>query len=303
MTESIIAQLLKTALEDERLAPQTLAFLFYLMNSDEIDANDFNVEQVTERFGNERGWWNKHFNLLIKFGYAKRNGFHNEKGYQCWQYAVTDKLGALNDPRISKQLFTNNNLKLKRIYGILEEPAIQSRSRSEPTTTNSIRLPQQQPTHMDDRPHYSKFLDPTRQDNEHLEILQFFMKYGFAHPKTSLEWEEAKKPGIRAWAEITETPLDWQAARLLNKRLVEPINKNALEIAWERWATTSYRKERAIGVIEWYEELCKDIGATPWNTRQQYGRKKNATKGSNKHTSKQHGTASAKYNEEDFTTV
>jgi hypothetical protein len=302
MTRSQIARLSKTALEDERLGPQTLAFLLYLMNSEEINTKDFSVNQVADRFGMERGWWNEHFNLLIEFKYAKRRKYWNEKGHPCFQYAVTDKKGWLDDDRISPDLFTNYHHGLKRIYGTIKEPSPEPRPRSEPEIS-SIRPAQHQPTYVNEEPNYARHLDITRQDNEHLEILQFFMKYGFAAPKTPLEWEEAKKPGIRAWAKITETPLDWQAARLLNKRLVEPINKNALEIAWERWTSTSYRKERAIGVIEWYEELCKDIGATPWNAGQQYGRKKNATKGSNRHASKQHGTASAKYNEEDFTTV
>lgn len=301
MTRSKIARLSKAALEDERLGPQTLAFLFYLMASDEIDTKNFATKQVTDRFGMKRGWWNDHFNLLIEFKYAKRKKYWNEKGHLCFQYAVTDKKGWLDDDRISPDLFTNYDLGLKRIYGTLKDEPNQPRPRS--TTRENKDNAQNRPAYVDEGPNYARHLDVTRQDNEHLEVLQFFMKYGFAAPKTPKEWEEAKKPGIRAWAEITETPLDWQAARLLNKRLVEPINRNALEIAWERWTSTSYRKERAIGVIEWYEELCKDIGATPWNTRQQYGRKKNATKGSNKHTSKQHGTASAKYNEEDFTTV
>jgi hypothetical protein len=273
------------------------------MNSNNFDIENFEVEEITNHFGNKPGWWTTHFNKLIKCGYAKRNGYHDKEGHKCYQFAVTDKKGWLDDPRISEQLFANTEQKLKRIYGTIKEPPIQSRSRSE-TEPDGIRPSQQQPAYMDERPHYSKFLDPTRQDNEHLEILQFFMKYGFAAPKTPKEWEEAKKPGIKAWAEITETPLDWQAARLLNKRLVEPINRNALEIAWERWTSTSYRKERAIGVIEWYEELCKDISATPWNTgRQQYGRKKNARTRSTRHASKQHGTASAKYNADDFTKV
>ena len=185
----------------------------------------------------------------------------------------------------------------------IKEPPPESRSRTKTGSSKSVRPAQPQPTYVDEGPHYSRLLPVERQDNEHLEVLQFFMKYGFAAPKTPKEWEEAKKPGIRAWAEITETPLDWQAARLLNKRLVEPINRNALEIAWERWTSTSYRKERAIGVIEWYEELCKDISATPWNAGRTYGRKKNARKGSTRHPSKQHGGQSAKYNEDDFTKV
>lgn len=303
MTKSKIARLSKAALEDERLGSQTLSFLLYVMNSDEVNAKNFSVEQVTEHFGRKPGWWTTHINRLIKFGYAKRNGFHDKEGHKCYQFAVTDKLGALDDPRIAEQLFTNNKQGLKRIYGTIQTTSPRSRDQVSQTRENNYN-DHQQPAHTDEEPHYAKFLDPIRQDNEHLEILQFFMKYGFAAPKTQKEWEEAKKPGIRAWAEITETPLDWQAARLLNKRIVEPINKTALEIAWERWTSTSYRKQRAIGVIEWYEELCKDINATPWNAgRQQYGKKKYATKRSTGHSSKQHGTASAKYNENDFTKV
>ena len=299
MTKSKIARLSKDALEDERLGPQTLAFLFYLMNSDKIDSKDFAISQVTEHFGMKSGWWTTHFNRLMKFGYAERKEYRNEKGYTCHQFAVTDKLGALDDPRIAEQLFTNTKQGLKRIYGTIQTASPRPRSQTREDSHNI----QTQPAYRDEGPHYSKFLEPSRQDNEHLEILQFFMRYGFAAPKTSKEWEEAKKPGIRAWAEVTETPLDWQAARLLNKRLVEPINRNALEIAWERWTSTSYRKQRAIGVIEWYEELCKDISATPWNRGQQYGRKKSAKTRSTRHSGKQHGAASAKYNENDFTKV
>jgi len=303
MTKSKIARLSKAALEDKRLGPQTLAFLFYLMASDEIDTRNFATKQVTDHFGTKRGWWNDHFNLLIEFKYAKRRKYWNEKGHPCFQYAVTDKKGWLDDDRISPDLFTNYDLGLKRIYGTLKDEPNQPRPRSKPEV-DSVRPVEYQQAYVDEGPNYARHLDVTRQDNEHLEILQFFMSYGFAAPKTPKEWEEAKKPGIRAWAEITETPLDWQAARLLNKRLVEPINRNALEIAWERWTSTSYRKERAIGVIEWYEELCKDISATPWNAgRQQYGRKKNARKQSVRRSSKQHGGQSAKYNENDFTKV
>ncbi|MHC1623128.1 MAG: hypothetical protein ACXQTR_00885 [Candidatus Methanospirareceae archaeon] len=299
MTKAKIARISKAALEDERLSYQTLSLLLYVMNSDKIDTENFYVEQVTSRFGKKRGWWNKHFNALIKYGYARRKkGPHDKEGHPTQLYAVSDYLEAMKDDRVTKDLFANTELGLKRIY----KPT----SSNDPGSRNTARedgyvhSPQ---NYILEKPGPEKFLEVGRQDNEHLEILRFFMGYGFAAPKTPKEWEEAKKPGIRAWAEITETPLDWQAARLLNKRLIEPINRNALEVAWERWTSTSYRKQRAIGVIEWYEELCEDITATPWNKGQQYGRKKDGPKKSVRRSNKQHGTASAAYNADDFTKV
>ena len=301
MTKSKIARISKAALEDKRLSPQALSLLLYAMNSDKIDTENFYVEQVTTRFGNKRGWWNTHFNFLVEYGYARRKeGPRNKQGHPTQLYAITDFLEALKDDRVTEDLFTNTELGLKRIYRPVSTNDSRSRTTARPDDHYNA---QHRPAYTDQAPGPEKFLKPGRQDNEHLGILQFFMGYGFSAPKTPKEWEEAKKPGIRAWAEITETPLDWQAARLLNKRLVEPINRNALEVAWERWTSTSYRKERAIGVIEWYEELCEDITATPWNKGQQYGRKKNGPKKSVRRSNKQHGTASAAYNADDFTKV
>ncbi len=304
MTKSTIARLSKSALEDIRLGPIDLAFLMYLMNSDDINLNDFSVAPVIDRFGMERTWFTTRFNKLIRLGYAKRKQKHDPKtGYKYYLYAVADKPGALDDPRINEQLFTHSKQGLKRIYGTVQttqpgpRPATQQAEPKEKNATMSYRWHQ--------KPHHTKSMDTATMSQADLVLSNFYAGYGFAMPKTPKEWEEARKPGIKAWAEVTETPLDWQAARLLNKRLIEPINREALEVAWERWTSTSYRKERAIGVIEWYEELCQDMTATPWNKGQKYGKKTQNTKRgrSLQRSDKQHGAASANYNEDDFSTI
>lgn len=306
MTKSKIARLSKEALEDTRLGPMDLAFLFYLMNSEELKAESFTVEQVTDRFHRKRGWFPDEFNKLIRLGYAKRTQKNDpETGHTVTLYAVADIPGVLDDPRIAEQLFANTKQKLKRIYEPVRTTQPGPRvsdvpDRHPPTTPKRSPYP---PANTEYKPHHTKFMNTATMSQADLELSNFYAQYGFAMPKTAKEWEEARKPGIRAWAEVTETPLDWQAARLLNKRLIEPINKKALEIAWERWTSTSYRKERAIGVIEWYEELCLDITATPWDTRQTKRRKANVKGRPVRRPDKQHGKASAEYKEEDFSAI
>lgn len=307
MTKSKIARLNRETLEDARLGATDLAFLFYILESEEFDPNNFLVEEIADRFQRGRDWFRRYFNKLIRLGYAKRDDSKHDPltGHPITLYAVTDMRGALDDPRIEPDLFENTEVKLKRIYKtdprFTEDQFIQSR----PQQNNFPPMPEYndfyEPQY--ETAHHTKGMNHATMSQADLELTNFFAKYGFAMPKTPKEWEEARKPGIKAWAKVTETPLDWQAARLLNKRIIEPINMAALEIAWERWTSTSYRKERAIGVIEWYEELCKDMNATPWNrgqTQSQYRRKSNAPKRPVQSSDGQHGRSTTKYKEEDF---
>ncbi|MCK5609913.1 hypothetical protein KAR91_49025 [Candidatus Pacearchaeota archaeon] len=216
MTKAKIARLSKQALEDTRLGPIDLAFLMYLMNSNEINLNNFSIGPVIDRFGKERTWWTNHFNKLIRLGYAKSKQKHDpETGYKFFLYAVADRPGVLDDPGINEQLFNNSKQGLKRIYEPIQstkkepspEPRPHANENPTPQTSGQDRPPktQQRQPHSSPRPHHTKFMNTATMSQADLLLSNFYAEYGFAMPKTPKEWEEARKPGIKAWAEVTET--------------------------------------------------------------------------------------------------
>ena len=305
MTKAKTARISKEALEDSRLGADELGLLLYLMNSETINPATFRGEEIADHFGKARKWFSRHYRILISCGYAKRHDTHDAEGKRLYLYAISDRPGALDDPRISEQLFQNSKVKLKRIYGTVKSDALQSSVQSR--SRNQVEISGRPAIRYEDY-HPSKFLKPEYQTNEHVELYRFYWQYGFAVPKTDREWEEARKPGIRSWAEVTETAIDWQAARLVNKMLKEPINKEVLEYCWERWTASSYRKERAVGVLEWYEALVKDRNAKPWLDNINYQKKKGGKPNARyqrptRKPVKQHGRASGEYKEEDFSPI
>ena len=283
LTHGNRATLSREALEDRRLNANDLGFLLYVNNC--IWENKFNIAIVHERFNRGRGYWRDQMKKMYEFGYAKLQK-KQYPGQMIYIYLITDQPKMIERPDIFDTISIEKN-------------------KLQPVTPEALPVPIVKQDYVPQPKHYAtKYLDPTRHSQEEMELAQYFMNYGFAIPKTDREWIEAKQPGIKAWTEVTETDLDWTQVRKVNRILKEPINHGVLETVFMEWTSLRFNKRNAKGILEWYELLCKDTDAKPWDRQYQKGNKKNDRySNSRRQPSKEHGTSTVVLSDSDYESI
>ena len=264
------AKLSNEALNDKRLDATLMGYLLYLCNHAK-ETTSFHFGPICARFNISERTLSRKIKKLIRYGYIQRK----HEGMQ-WVFWISDVPKDFKDPKVIAILREET----KKGLGI-SEPVYKP-----PSKKKAIKL-----------------LDPLTTSPEDIELAQYFMNYGFAIPKTTRQWTEARKPGISTWADITEHALDWIAVPLVNQMLQEPINEMALNKAWQKWTGRNYNPSNVDGILEWYSELCKDIEAEPWNR---------SNRGKNNHgrhikssgqSRKEHGISNIEAKESDYSTI
>lgn len=68
----------------------------------------------------------------------------------------------------------------------------------------------------------------------------------------------AAHPAAAVWLESGPKWPGWQRLKGITRRLGPQPNKQALAKAWEMWLMAGYREDSIDGIIDWYDELCRD---------------------------------------------
>lgn len=83
------------------------------------------------------------------------------------------------------------------------------------------------------------------------------------HPQTAEETAVVTHPAIWAWQEANMAWPGFENAAYIAERLGKTPDKTALLKARQLWNLSNNKPGNAVGILDWYDELCKDPSWTP----------------------------------------
>jgi hypothetical protein len=297
--------LTQEAIDDKQLPADTLALLLWLCNQKKPT-----LEQAITRFGkNSRKWWTRKLSTLIELGYAYYHKTSEGRNKFVHFYIISDSSNFLSSfdmnslvKKPSGRYYQGSNMTPESIYqgsNMTPENFTDNRKMPEvakeiPEKTEDFQGSKMSPKrsinnniYIKDNGKY-KLLDPlTAPKSFDYALGEFYIENKHPLPETEDEWNEAVKPGMKCWAQITRNFVGWVNAEEINKTLGDTPNAQALDKAWKKWNTFPYQTNNLHGILGWYNAFCKDINAQPW----EYKRRNNNGAGKNyrKPIRKEHG--------------
>jgi hypothetical protein len=82
-------------------------------------------------------------------------------------------------------------------------------------------------------------------------------------PATAGEQALLAHPATLLWVATTERWPGYGALPGIVERLGEAPDAEALRRAWQLWLLSHYRPDNALGVLDWYREICADPAWEP----------------------------------------
>lgn len=149
---------------------------------------------------------------------------------------------------------------------------------------------------------HMKWVDPLTTEPDTYDLAGFYLDHGFPVPQKPEELQQAKQPGMKAWATITKNYVGWGNAQQINEMLGDNPNQKALAIAWKEWKFSGYRTSNVRGILDWYTILTKNPEAEPWSNKQRSNNNA-TTRRNSKGIPKEHGNSEIKYTSEEFTRI
>lgn len=98
---------------------------------------------------------------------------------------------------------------------------------------------------------------------EDAEILAFLEQNSIAQPDTDDDWQHIRHPAVWAWMETTRRFPGYDKLPAIIRRLGPEPDRGVLQLAWEDWVASGYRKRNVTGILDYYEERLQPARASP----------------------------------------